>query len=157
MILRGWKGEPWSLELLGGTRLQKGPDLKGGTSDPASYHNLNSWIFHVSIKISKNPTLKFILTGELFMEEFSTPPIYETLRLHPRQADTIFRILNECQLFVVHWDVLFHLVVVCTTDVRSLNSHLLQIFRFATIKFKTMLLEFLDDDDDGDELFSQNS
>ena len=52
--------------------------------------------------------------------------------------------------------MLFHLVVVCTTDVRSLNSHLLQIFRFATIKFKTMLLEFLDDDDDGDELFSQN-
>ena len=32
---RGWKGGPWSPELLGG------PSLKGVISDPSSYHVLN--------------------------------------------------------------------------------------------------------------------
>ena len=38
MILRGWKGGPWSPELLGGPKLDGGPDLKEGISDPSSYH-----------------------------------------------------------------------------------------------------------------------
>ena len=32
------KGGAWSPELLGGPKLEHGSDLKGGTSDPSSYH-----------------------------------------------------------------------------------------------------------------------
>ena len=51
------------------------------------------------------------------------------------------RFSNHCdymQLFAVHCHVLFQLV--CTADVMSISRHILQIFRFATVKFKTMLL-----------------
>ena len=38
MVLRDWKGGPWSPELLMEPKLEEGPDLKGGTSDSCSYH-----------------------------------------------------------------------------------------------------------------------
>ena len=41
-ILRGWKGGPWSLDLLGGPKLEEVPDLKGGASEPSSYHAAGS-------------------------------------------------------------------------------------------------------------------
>ena len=35
------KGGPQSTELLGEPKLEVGPDLKGVTSDPSSYHDLS--------------------------------------------------------------------------------------------------------------------
>ena len=54
-ILRGWKGEPWGSELLGGPKLEKVPDLKRDTSGCSSYHYI---VIHNKIFISKLLQLK---------------------------------------------------------------------------------------------------
>ena len=45
VILRDWKGGPWSPEFLGGPKVEEGSDLKVGTSDSSSYYGL--WILFV--------------------------------------------------------------------------------------------------------------
>lgn len=40
--------EPWSPEILKGHKLGEGPDLKGGTSDPSSYHNNSGNYIHLT-------------------------------------------------------------------------------------------------------------
>ena len=39
VILRGWKGGPWSPELLGGPKLEADLIWKRGTWDPSLYHD----------------------------------------------------------------------------------------------------------------------
>ena len=42
VILRRLKKGPWSPKLLVGPKLEEGPDLNWGTSDPSPYHGISS-------------------------------------------------------------------------------------------------------------------
>lgn len=63
------------------------------------------------------------------------------LCLHAQHLCTIFKILYVWQYFIVHCHMLLHHCVHGRWHV--LSSHLLQTFRFVTVKFKTMFLYFL--------------
>ena len=58
-IIEGLKGGPWSPELPGAYKLEKGPDLKGGTSDPSSYH-----VFLISRFLVNPLQTKIVITTE---------------------------------------------------------------------------------------------
>ena len=52
-IVERLKGGPWRPELLRGPKLEWGSDLKGGTSDPSSYHDISAIIFNTCIKFKE--------------------------------------------------------------------------------------------------------
>ena len=111
LILRGWKGGPWSPELLGG------PDLKGGTSDHSSYHKGGrfTWL-QKSVKHDKkvylltipwhtactNNIFGYLIPSNMYMVATISVYIYIYIHTHTHIYIYIYVYVYICTCIYIH-------------------------------------------------------